>query len=252
MAKLGTKKRPAIVRVQTESRAKEVASIFAEHGWQFILGIEPGKPENVSDLTRLLNSPQSQKAKKLNGQIASEKARKSHSRRKNSLPLSVVCSGDKRTKSSEDTIKAIEEKCEYAPKTNTAKLHAIISCALSAFFLVKFLTTTSLWYVILLVLPFLYFLGLLNALFLNQTVVLHGTKITILRRRHTPITANIADSLYQIVVKKGVMFSFRFLFHNEREVAQITPSVYKDGDQLLQQLTAIINQEKIVVDRVEK
>ena len=50
MAKLGTKKRPAIVRVQTEARAKEVASIFAEHGWQFILGIEPGKPEDISDL----------------------------------------------------------------------------------------------------------------------------------------------------------------------------------------------------------
>ena len=53
MAKLGTKQRPAIVRVQTEARAKEIVSVFNEHGWQFILGIEPDKPENISDLKRL-------------------------------------------------------------------------------------------------------------------------------------------------------------------------------------------------------
>jgi hypothetical protein len=41
MATLGTKKRPAIVHVQTQARAKEIASIFAEHGWKFIVGIEP-------------------------------------------------------------------------------------------------------------------------------------------------------------------------------------------------------------------
>jgi len=149
-------------------------------------------------------------------------------------------------------MKVIEEKYEFAPKTDRAKLHAIISCALSAFFFIKFLTTTSLWYVILLVFPLLYFLGLLHALILNQSVVLQGSKITILRRRQTPITANIADSLYQISVKKGVMFSFRFRFHNERTVAQITPSVYKNGDKLLQQLTAIIDQEKIAVNMVGK
>ena len=63
MAKLGTKQRPAIVRVRTEARAKEIASIFAEHRWQFILGIEPDKPENISDLNRLLKSQQIQKAK---------------------------------------------------------------------------------------------------------------------------------------------------------------------------------------------
>jgi hypothetical protein len=41
MAKLGTKQRPAIIRVRTEARAKEIVSVFNEHGWQFILGIEP-------------------------------------------------------------------------------------------------------------------------------------------------------------------------------------------------------------------
>jgi len=55
MAKLGTKKKPAIIRVQTETRAMEVASIFEENGWQFILGIEPEKAEDISDLEKLLN-----------------------------------------------------------------------------------------------------------------------------------------------------------------------------------------------------
>jgi hypothetical protein len=45
MAKLGTEKRPAVVRVQTEERASEIASICNEHGWYYIIGFEPDKPE---------------------------------------------------------------------------------------------------------------------------------------------------------------------------------------------------------------
>jgi len=57
MAKLGTEKKPAIVRVQNEHRGEEIASIFDKNGWQFILGIEPDKPEDISDLEKLLNPP---------------------------------------------------------------------------------------------------------------------------------------------------------------------------------------------------
>jgi len=65
MAKLGTKKKPAIVRVQTEARATEVAAAFEEKGWQFILGIEPDKPEDITDLERLLNPPLPTTAQKI-------------------------------------------------------------------------------------------------------------------------------------------------------------------------------------------
>lgn len=54
-AKLGTEKRPAIVRVQTEERMKEVAALFEENGWKFTIGLEPDKPEDVTDLELLLN-----------------------------------------------------------------------------------------------------------------------------------------------------------------------------------------------------
>jgi len=45
MAKLGTEKKPAIVRVQNEHRGEEIASIFDKNGWKFILGIESDKPQ---------------------------------------------------------------------------------------------------------------------------------------------------------------------------------------------------------------
>lgn len=55
MAKLGTESNPVTVRVRTDKRAHEIASICEEHGWKFIIGFEPDKPEDISDLDRLLN-----------------------------------------------------------------------------------------------------------------------------------------------------------------------------------------------------
>ena len=234
MAKLGTKQRPAIVRVQTEARAKEIVSVFNEHGWQFILGIEPDKPENISDLKRLLKSQQIPKAKKVGAQTTSRKARKSHSIRKNNPPLRTVRTGSKRKKLSTGSMKVSEERCEYDLNTDGVKWYAIITGTLSAFFLIKFLTTMSLWYMVFLVVTLFCFLSLSNAIILNQRVILHGNTITILRRMQKPITANVADALYQIRVIHGAMFSFIFRFDNGRKVGRITPSAYKNGEQLLQ------------------
>ncbi len=55
MAKLGTKQRPIIVRVRNEKRLAEVARICNEHGWIFIAGLEPDKPEDISDLEKMLH-----------------------------------------------------------------------------------------------------------------------------------------------------------------------------------------------------
>lgn len=57
MSKLGSKKKPAIVRVQTEQRAQEVLALCNSKGWQAIVGIEPDKDEDISDVERLLNPP---------------------------------------------------------------------------------------------------------------------------------------------------------------------------------------------------
>jgi SWIM/SEC-C metal-binding protein len=54
-AKLGSEKNPAVVRVQTNARFKEVSAAFAAHGWRCRIGIEPDQVEDIGDLERLLN-----------------------------------------------------------------------------------------------------------------------------------------------------------------------------------------------------
>ncbi len=54
MAKLGSAKHPAIVRVKTEARGKEIVALCNSKGWQVIVGIEADKPENMEDLDRLM------------------------------------------------------------------------------------------------------------------------------------------------------------------------------------------------------
>lgn len=58
MAKLGSEKRPVILRVADEDRAREIAEICSENGWHFIIGFEPDEPEDISDLEKLLNPPE--------------------------------------------------------------------------------------------------------------------------------------------------------------------------------------------------
>jgi hypothetical protein len=53
MAKIGTSKKPAIARVGTEARGQEILRICNENGWQVIVGIEPDKPEDISDVNWL-------------------------------------------------------------------------------------------------------------------------------------------------------------------------------------------------------
>ncbi|HCX50666.1 MAG TPA: hypothetical protein DG757_16905 [Bacillus sp. (in: Bacteria)] len=54
MAKLGTNDRPAIVRVANEEKANELYDLCERRGWKVIIGIEPDKPEDISDVQRLL------------------------------------------------------------------------------------------------------------------------------------------------------------------------------------------------------
>ncbi|MCK5541383.1 MAG: SEC-C domain-containing protein [Desulfobacterales bacterium] len=54
-AKLGTKKNPALVNVQTEERVKELELIFKESGWKHTIELKPDKPEDITALEILLN-----------------------------------------------------------------------------------------------------------------------------------------------------------------------------------------------------
>ncbi len=53
MAKLGTKGKPAIVKVQTEERAMQIMALCNIRGWEVVVGIEPDSEENISDVNKL-------------------------------------------------------------------------------------------------------------------------------------------------------------------------------------------------------
>jgi SWIM/SEC-C metal-binding protein len=55
MARLGTKARPAVIRAQTEERARELFELCTDRGWHVIVGVEPDQPEDITDLLRLDN-----------------------------------------------------------------------------------------------------------------------------------------------------------------------------------------------------
>ena len=59
MRKLGTSKHPAIVRVQSNTRGEQIVHLCNQRGWQVIVGIEPDKEEDISDVEKLLNPPKS-------------------------------------------------------------------------------------------------------------------------------------------------------------------------------------------------
>ncbi len=54
-ARLGTEKNPAVVHVRTEKRLKEVTAQFKAKDWIFKILLEPDRPEDTTDLERLLN-----------------------------------------------------------------------------------------------------------------------------------------------------------------------------------------------------
>ena len=54
MTRLGTIKRPAVIRVQSEERAQEVLDLCADHDWEIIVGVEEDKPEDITDVLKLL------------------------------------------------------------------------------------------------------------------------------------------------------------------------------------------------------
>ncbi len=51
----GTNEKPAVVRVQTEERAQEIFALCEQNGWKVLIGIEPDKAEDITDVTKLLN-----------------------------------------------------------------------------------------------------------------------------------------------------------------------------------------------------
>ena len=56
MARLGSDKRPAVVRVQTMPKGEEIVALCEKRHWKVIVGIEPDQPEDLSDIDLLLRA----------------------------------------------------------------------------------------------------------------------------------------------------------------------------------------------------
>ena len=56
--RIGTKKHPAVVRVATEERARQILDLCNQHGIQVIVGIESDQPEDISEVERILSRPE--------------------------------------------------------------------------------------------------------------------------------------------------------------------------------------------------
>jgi SWIM/SEC-C metal-binding protein len=61
MPKLGSRKRPAIVRVHSAEAAEEILAVCYDHGWQAIVGVEADEPEDISDVEELLREAEKTK-----------------------------------------------------------------------------------------------------------------------------------------------------------------------------------------------
>lgn len=56
MARLGSDRRPAVVRVQTMPKGEEIVALCEKHHWKVIVGIEADQPEDLSDIDLLLRA----------------------------------------------------------------------------------------------------------------------------------------------------------------------------------------------------
>lgn len=57
MARLGSTKRPAFARVQTQERAQELLALFDEQNKHVIIELAPDKPEDMGDVEQALAPP---------------------------------------------------------------------------------------------------------------------------------------------------------------------------------------------------
>jgi len=74
--------------------------------------------------------------------------------------------------------------------------------------------------------------------------------ITIFKRFFKPLKIKISESLYQIVIQDDKIRSFRFKYGEYQ--TQISPVVYKNGNEMTETIVDFIKKHEIIVDAVIK
>ena len=137
----------------------------------------------------------------------------------------------------------------YHLKSLTSVL--LIFFPLTIFLFAKWLISDSPWYLWFFLVAIFIFIAFLRPAISQRKVRIENGNIIFAHRIGPPLTVSIAESLYEIVTKDDdEIRSFRF--EAGKRKMQVSPQGYKDGDNLMKEITDVINREKIVVQIIEK
>ena len=93
-------------------------------------------------------------------------------------------------------------------------------------------------------------IGLKPIIILKRIEIENGY-LSIVKRFYKPLKINIAESLYQVVITDNIILYFRFR-RGEYHHVQISPAIYKNGDEMTKTLSEYIKKHNIDVDVVHK
>ena len=81
-----------------------------------------------------------------------------------------------------------------------------------------------------------------------ERVEIENGYIIIFKRFYKPLKIKISESLYQVNIKDENIRSFRFRYG--KYYTQVSPIIYKNGDEMTKTVTDYMNKHKISVDLV--
>lgn len=137
-------------------------------------------------------------------------------------------------------------------KTNIKGLTptVFVFLGLSVIFFIAWFRSDSPWYLWLFLASIFIFMAFLRPVIEKRRICIQNGDITFLHRIGKPLTVNIAESLYEIVVENEEMKSFRF--RTEKRRIQVSPEGYIDGNELMNELKNVLRKRKITARIIEK
>ena len=83
-----------------------------------------------------------------------------------------------------------------------------------------------------------------------KRVEIENGYIIIFKRFFKPLKIKISESLYQVVIKDEIIRSFRFKYG--KYYTQVSPIIYRNGDEMTKTVTDYMNKHKISVEFVTR
>lgn len=115
-------------------------------------------------------------------------------------------------------------------------------------FFAKYSETGSILYMILTIIFFLIFIISVKPVITWRSIEIDGDFITVHKFFCNPIKMNISDSLYQIVANNEEIRSYRFRYG--KYYVQISPTVYRNGQDLSERIIDYMKRKNLVVEVV--